>query len=273
MLEQAIENVERVADRPGDDDGVKPGELVAREVVVGDASAGSKVPRVRTVVEGSDRYDEAKPVGRGDLASAPVLGQGDRHLAVHKSGVGLYQGLLLKVNNKEVETVKTTTAVEKQPVRSGAVAVLTPAAAALACASISENTRLTYQSALNRLQAFLQEQVQDLAGLTDRQLAEYLGALHEAGTSPATASLACAAVRFLAKTTGQPSPAGPLTGRVLAGLRRRRQSQHPTRRGARLCPMSRALAAAREGRPTGCSWRRRHPGAAMRCEAVLERRT
>ena len=48
VLEQAIENVERVADRPGDDDGVKPGERVAREVVVGDASAGSKVPRVRT---------------------------------------------------------------------------------------------------------------------------------------------------------------------------------------------------------------------------------
>ena len=97
VLEQAIENVERVADRPGDDDGVKPGELVAREIVVGDASAGSKVPRVRPGVEGSDRYDEAKPVGGGDLASAPVLGQGDRHLAVHKGGVGLYQGLGTKV--------------------------------------------------------------------------------------------------------------------------------------------------------------------------------
>ena len=76
---------------------MKPGELVAGEVVVGDASAGSEVPRVRPGVEGSDRYDEAKPVGRGDLASAPVLGQGDRHLAVHKSGVGLYQGLGTKV--------------------------------------------------------------------------------------------------------------------------------------------------------------------------------
>ena len=116
--------------------------------------------------------------------------------------------------------MKTTTAVEKQPVRPGAVAVLTPAAAALAGASISDNTRLAYQSALNRLQAFLQEQGKDLAGLTDQQLAEYLGALHEAGASPASASLACAAVRFLAKTTGQPSPAGPLTGRVLAGIRR-----------------------------------------------------
>ena len=31
--------------------------------------------------------------GGGEVASAPVLGQGDRHLAVHKSGVVLYQGL------------------------------------------------------------------------------------------------------------------------------------------------------------------------------------
>ena len=113
-----------------------------------------------------------------------------------------------------------STAVEKHTVRSGAVALLTPTAAELACASISNNTRRTYQSALDRLQAFLREQGQDLAHLTDRQLAEYLGALHEGGTSPASASLACAAVRFLAKTTGQPSPAGPLTGRVLAGIRR-----------------------------------------------------
>ena len=127
----------------------------------------------------------------------------------------------MKVNNKEGESLTTTTAVQKQPLRRGAGAVLTPAAAALAGASISENTRLAYQSALDRLQAFLQEQGQALAGLTDRQLAEYLGALHEAGASPASASLACAAVRFLAKSTGQPSPAGPLTDRVSAGIRRK----------------------------------------------------
>ena len=103
---------------------------------------------------------------------------------------------------------------------SGAAATLTPAAAALARASISENTRRAYQSALDRLQAFLREQGRDLAPLTDRQLAGYLGARHEAGAAPASASLAVAAVRFLAKTTGQPSPAGPLTGRVMAGIRR-----------------------------------------------------
>ena len=117
--------------------------------------------------------------------------------------------------------MKPTVAIEKLAVRSGAGAVLTPAAAALVGASISDNTRRAYQSALNRLQAFLREQGQDLAALTDRQLAEYLGALHEAGASPASASLACAAVRFLAKTTGQTSPAGPLSGRVLAGIRRK----------------------------------------------------
>ena len=117
--------------------------------------------------------------------------------------------------------MKPTAGIEKLAVRSGAGAVLTPAAAALVGASISDNTRRAYQSALNRLQAFLREQGQDLAALTDRQLAEYLGALHEAGTSPASASLACAAVRFLAKTTGQTSPAGPLSGRVLAGIRRK----------------------------------------------------
>ena len=91
---------------------------------------------------------------------------------------------------------------------SGAAATLTPAAAALARASISENTRRAYQSALDRLQAFLREQGRDLAPLTDRQLAGYLGARHEAGAAPASASLAVAAVRFLAKTTGQPSPPG-----------------------------------------------------------------
>ena len=112
-----------------------------------------------------------------------------------------------------------STALEKRD-GSGAAATLTPAAAALARASISENTRRAYQSALDRLQAFLREQGRDLAPLTDRQLAGYLGARHEAGAAPASASLAVAAVRFLAKTTGQPSPAGPLTGRVMAGIRR-----------------------------------------------------
>ena len=39
VLEQTIENVEGVSNRSGNNDGVESGELVAGEVVVGDASA------------------------------------------------------------------------------------------------------------------------------------------------------------------------------------------------------------------------------------------
>ena len=111
-------------------------------------------------------------------------------------------------------------AIEKRAARSESVSTLTPAASKLAGASLAENTRRAYQSALNRIQGYLQEQGQDLTALHDSQLAEYLTALHESGSSPASATLACAAVRFLAKATGQPSAIGPLSGRVLAGIRR-----------------------------------------------------
>ena len=116
--------------------------------------------------------------------------------------------------------MKHAAAIGKITRRSGSVSALSRGASNLAAASISENTRLAYQGALDRLQAFLQEQGRDLAGLDDSQHAEYLTAMHRAGASPSTASLAVAAVRFLAKTAGQPSPAGPLSGRVLAGIRR-----------------------------------------------------
>ena len=116
--------------------------------------------------------------------------------------------------------MKPAAAIEKITRRSDSVSALSRGASNLAAASISENTRLAYQGALDRLQAFLQEQGRDLAGLDDPQLAEYLTVMHRAGASPSTASLAVAAVRFLAKTAGQPSPAGPLSGRVLAGIRR-----------------------------------------------------
>ena len=116
--------------------------------------------------------------------------------------------------------MKPTAAIEKRAARSESVSTLTPAASKLAGASLAENTRRAYQSALNRIQGYLQEQGQDLTALDDSQLAEYLTALHESGSSPASATLACAAVRFLAKATGQPSPVGALSGRVLAGIRR-----------------------------------------------------
>ena len=115
--------------------------------------------------------------------------------------------------------MKQAAALEKTAARSGSVSTLTAAASKLAAASIAKNTRIAYQGALGRLQAFLRPHGRDLTGLDDSQLAEYLTRLHGSGASPASAAMVCAAVRFLAKTTGQPSPAGPLSGRVMAGLR------------------------------------------------------
>jgi hypothetical protein len=72
---------------------VEAGELVAGEVVVGDAASGVEVLRVRAGVEGADRDDEPQAVGRGDLSAAPRLRQGDLSLVVDQPGVGLGDGL------------------------------------------------------------------------------------------------------------------------------------------------------------------------------------
>ena len=85
----------------------------------------------------------------------------------------------------------------------------------LAAASISANTRTAYQGQLQRLYDYLDGQP-----LTDDTLAEYLTSLHDTGKSPAGAGQLVAAVRFQSKVTGQPSPVGPASQAVLAGLRR-----------------------------------------------------
>ena len=94
-------------------------------------------------------------------------------------------------------------------------APLSPAATALAAASISPNTRRAYAAALAGLDAALLG-----APVSDTALAEYLAERHEAGVSPATLGVVVAAVRFTAKASGLPSPAGPATARVMAGARR-----------------------------------------------------
>ena len=76
LFEEALEDEQGVADRARHDDGVEADELVAGEVVVGDAAAGVEVLWVRAGVEGADRDDEAEAVGRGDLAAAPSLARG-----------------------------------------------------------------------------------------------------------------------------------------------------------------------------------------------------
>ena len=84
-------------------------------------------------------------------------------------------------------------------------------------ASVSENTRRAYRSALKKFGDWLS----DGAAVTDEAIAEYLGALHEAGRSPQTCNQVVAAIKFVAKLRGRPLPIGPLTDRVLAGIRRK----------------------------------------------------
>ena len=91
----------------------------------------------------------------------------------------------------------------------------TATARRLVDASISANTRRGYAGALRRLDAWL-----DGRPLEDARLAAYLAELHDAGRAPSSASMTVAAARFRAKLAGQPSPAGELTARVLAGYRR-----------------------------------------------------
>ena len=85
----------------------------------------------------------------------------------------------------------------------------------LAQASLSENTRLAYQGALQRLSDALGGRQ-----ATDARLAAYLTSLHDGGKSPAVAAQVVAAVRFQARLMGQETPLGPASERVLAGIRR-----------------------------------------------------
>ena len=87
-------------------------------------------------------------------------------------------------------------------------------AKALAQASISDATKRAYSGALTRFSGWL-----GAREVSDRTVAEYLTELYVAGKSPATASLAVAAIRFRAGLSRQ-DPIGPESKRVLAGFRR-----------------------------------------------------
>ena len=92
----------------------------------------------------------------------------------------------------------------------------TPAVGRLFAASIAPATHRAYRGALARLAAWCSPG----ATLDDETLATYLGALDQAGKSPAVAEQVIAAVRFQARLTGVPTPVGPLTERALVGFRR-----------------------------------------------------
>ena len=85
----------------------------------------------------------------------------------------------------------------------------------LVVASISPNTRESYTRALRQFDTW-----RGRRPLDDSTLAAYLAALYDFGRSPSVAALAVAAVRFRARLSDHPDPAGKATGRVLAGFRR-----------------------------------------------------
>ena len=98
-----------------------------------------------------------------------------------------------------------------------------PATAELIQASISASTRRAYRGALGRLDDWLDGRAPE-----DETLAAWIAHLHGKGLSGSTASLAVAACRFRAKMAGLENPAGPVTQRTLAGIRR---SSHGRGRG------------------------------------------
>ena len=105
---------------------------------------------------------------------------------------------------------------------------VSPSVARLIADSTAPNTRRAYADALRRLDAWLKGRA-----LTDAVLAECLGELNAASAGPFTASIAIAGVKYRARLHGEPSPAGPLTERALAGFRRegraeRGRGQAPT---------------------------------------------
>ncbi len=94
---------------------------------------------------------------------------------------------------------------------------LSPSAQALAGAALAPATVRAYRSALAALDRWLAEHGR---AADDAALADYLAARHDAGAAPTSISMSVAAVKAAARLSGQPSPAGPETARVLAGIRR-----------------------------------------------------
>ena len=82
-------------------------------------------------------------------------------------------------------------------------------------ASISPNTHRAYRGALERWDAWRAERPE-----IDATVAEYVTALHVVGKAPATIGTAVAAVRFRARLAAAGDPVGPVTARILAGVRR-----------------------------------------------------
>ena len=99
---------------------------------------------------------------------------------------------------------------ERGSISSPTTAELGSTARRLVVASVSPNTRESYSRALRQFDTW-----RGRRPLDDSTLAAYLAALYDFARSPSVA-----AVRFRARLSDHPDPAGKATGRVLAGFRR-----------------------------------------------------
>ena len=104
---------------------------------------------------------------------------------------------------------------DPSPITSPTTPAPSPTARRLVAASVSANTRESYSRALRQFDTW-----RGRRPLDDSTLAAYLAVLYDAGRSPSVAALAVAAIRFRARLSDHPDPAGKATGRVLAGFRR-----------------------------------------------------
>ena len=95
-------------------------------------------------------------------------------------------------------------------------------------ASIAPGTRRVYASVLGNLNRW-----RDGRTLNDALLAAHLADLHRRNRSPSRCALTVAAVNLVAKLNQRPSPAGLLTERTLAGIRRSWAPTEPPVQGVR----------------------------------------
>ena len=92
MLQDPVEDEERITECPWNHDRMEACELIAREVIVGNTVPHAKVLGVWTGVQSAYGRGESQPIGRGHFAAAPTLSQWDTRLLIDQPGVGANHG-------------------------------------------------------------------------------------------------------------------------------------------------------------------------------------
>ena len=119
--------------------------------------------------------------------------------------------------HRRVRDLSSTVSVDATDAGAEASPALSPSAQTLAGAVLAPATIRAYRAALTALDRWLAEHGR---AADDAALADFLASRHDAGAAPTSIAMTVAAVRAAARLSGQPSPAGQETARVLAGIRR-----------------------------------------------------